>query len=629
MSSRSSIHSSVTSISDEVDSLESHQFQPARSMDNIRPITPNSTGSTGSLQSKAPSLAKTISKRFNELKEAVRDDNQQTDDKYENLEDILVSRFDVGDAIRLRENERELQNEALDSNEPSSEFPSTKEEPQTDSDLEKTSNDLSQLGETIKKVYTNISTGKVELPPDKGYAWVVVFSVWLVMFNTWGCNSAFGIFLSHYLSSDTYPGASKYDYALIAGLTAALGQGLAPIAMYFVRIFGMKPVMGVGTIFLLAGFLLASFNNKLWQLYCCQGLLVGASIAFLFTPATTVLPGWFLKKRALATGISLFGTGAGGVTYALSSNKLIQQYGNTDWCFRMLAICTTTCAIIATILIRQRKPVKPVGLSKTAMIDEFKYLFQWRVMKQPMVILIALWFALALFAYNLMIFTLSSYARARGLSAHQATSLTAILNGSQALGRPIMGLSGDRLGRTNVTIVLTCLLTIYMFAFWIPASTYVQLIFFSILVGVCVGVANVMSTVLTADLVPQDDFLAAWCFVNYFCAPLLLVCEVIAQALTTNDKHNPYLHTQIFAGCCFFGALLLVMALRERAVYTKLSARQKATLERLSDRNDSDSIEEDEEIDWDLLEKRKLKYDFLLGAGVQRYFARLCYPMKV
>ncbi|QLQ79660.1 hypothetical protein HG537_0C03080 [Torulaspora globosa] len=577
------------------------------------------------------SLKRTITK----IVDAVKDDNEQTEKNSSDLNKVLESRFDVEDAIRLVNNES---SERVDVRQSFDEESAQSWHGETPTDGNKEFGDNSDR-QTVEKVFTNKSTGDVELPPDGGYGWVVTFCVCLIMFSTWGCNSGFGVFLAFYLNEEVFPGATKYDYALIAGLTVALGQGCSPFVMVIMRIIGIKTTMLFGTALMLAGFLLASYATQLWQLYLTQGVMSGASISFIFVPATTMIPGWFLKKRAVAMGLSMMGTGAGGVVYGLAVNKMISRDGNTKMALRVLAITCTVSVLIAIVLLKQRNPVPSVGLrSRKLIVSQFKQIFDIRVARNPFVSLVALWCSFALLGYSLMIFTLSSYAIARGMTAHEGSILTAVLNAAQAIGRPLMGLAGDKFGRANVTIVLTFFLTILLFAFWIPAHTFVQLLMFSILIGGCVGVANVMNTVLIADNVPPHRFLTSWSFVNLSGSPALLVCELIAQALTVpGDKNNPYLHTQIFAGSCFCAALILVLILREYAVRLKLTERQRATdleLENWKLYGEHDSGNE-----WDnsndlgkvraTLNERKIKYDLLLGSGIKKYLLRMAYPMKV
>ncbi|KAH3901387.1 related to Esbp6p [Saccharomycodes ludwigii] len=587
----------------------------------------------------------TLSKILTDVKEAVQDDNMQTKEEESlnnnDLNRLLTKNFDLGDALRLESHNTD----------------ETINPEHLESGLEKTNtgygSNLEEKIEPLKKVFTNKSTGKLKPPPEGGYGWICCICVTLTMFCTWGSNSGFGVFLAYYLNNDVFKGASKYDYAFIAGFTVFLGEAGAPFAAIVMKLVGLKIPMIIGCCIMFAGFLMAAYSTRLWELYLTQGVMIGIGMSFVFVPATTVLPGWFLKKRSFALGVSLIGTGAGGVTYSLSVNKLISDTGNQKWALIMLTISSTVGILIAIIFIKQHNPVKPMGLTKENIVKQFKIGFSLKIIKSYHVNIIAICFSLAIFGYNLMIFTLASYGISKGLSRHQASILTAVINAAQCFGRPGMGLLGDRLGRSNVTSLMTLLLCIFLFAFWITAHTFIQLIFFSICVGCCVGVANVMNAVLIADLVPPSDFSAAWGWMNLSSSPPLLFCEVVAQALTVpKHKDNPYLHTQIFAGFCFVAALLMSLLIREYTVRINLKQRLKNTNEQLdkyetstihhskelepsdkivtNSRIDNNSLpNENNPLSCDLLYKRKNKYEYMLRPSVKSFIMRTFYPIKV
>lgn len=495
---------------------------------------------------------------------------------------------------------------------------------------------------------SSTSTDKgLDIPPDGGFGWVCCICVTLIMFSTWGSNSAFGVFLGYYLNNGVFEGATKTDYALIAGMTVFLGQGLPPFVLLFSRIFGFKVPMLLGTVFLFLGYMLASYAVKLWQLYLTQGLLCGMGIAFIFAPATVVLPGWFLRKRSFAVGLSLVGTGAGGVTYSLAVNQIIQRTGDQRWALRTLAIaCSVTC-LVAIAVIRQRVPATPIGIKSAAALKrEFSGMFALRIVKMLPVNLLTAWFTFALFGYTLMIFTLAPYAIARGLTAHQASALTAILNGTQSVGRPLMGLLGDKLGRTNTAVCLTCVNMILLLAFWLPSHTYIQLIFFSVCLGLSIGVANVMSTVLVADNVDAVDFFPSWSYVNGGGAPFFLVSELVAQLLIDEtNQENPYLHTQIFAGLCFVCALMMMLLFRELKIrrylkeQTGVAVTERGETEsgngNRAEDNAEDNAKDDtkdetkDEANCQTIELQQQGRRRLLDRGLTNYFARMFYPVYV
>ncbi|CCK72002.1 MCT family MFS transporter KNAG_0I02165 [Huiozyma naganishii CBS 8797] len=543
------------------------------------------------------SVAAALSFRGNKL----QDGNKE-------LNNLLESQFEIGDALRLTEYQGDRDTTDLESAASPAAY-----------DLDDTT--------TLNKVFTNKSTGELELPLDKGYGWVVVLSVFLAMFITWGCNSAFGVFLSFFLSHGTFDGATKYDYAIIAGLPVALCQGLSSLSMMMMRVIGVKLTMLIGTVIMLAGYLWASFATHLWELYLTQGVMIGISMALVSMPPAACLPGWFLKKRAVSMGLSLLGTGIGGVTFGLAANKMISDYGDTRWCYRMLAITCTGVSLIAIVLVRERIPIKPTGLrSIKNMRKAASNYVDVKIMKLPTVLLICAWFNLGIFAYSLMIYTLASYAVARGMSQHQGSILTALLNVGQTVGRPAIGLIGDRYGRYNVIVVHTFLLTVYTFAFWIPATTFVQLIFFALMCGFSVGVSNVMNSVVISDIMPPEQVLPTWGFVIFTGTGPLLVVELIAQALTQPGKSNPYIHTQIFSGFCFFTSFVLSLVLKERSVRVRTKAKLQKVMDQIdvssSITKEFDKVSERQKN----LESRKVKYEKILQDGIQPYFKRAVFP---
>lgn len=126
-----------------------------------------------------------------------------------------------------------------------------------------------------------------------------------------------------------------------------------------------------------------------------------------------------------AMGVSLLGTGAGGVVYGLATNKMLSDFGNTRWCLRIIGISCSISVLVAIALLKERNPTPVIGLrSPRAMFEQLKAMFSLKVITKPFVVLIALWFMFALFAYNMMVFTLSSYAISKGLSSHDASTLT-------------------------------------------------------------------------------------------------------------------------------------------------------------------------------------------------------------
>jgi MFS family permease len=91
--------------------------------------------------------------------------------------------------------------------------------------------------------------------------------------------------------------------------------------------------------------------------------------------------------------------------------------------------------------------------------------------------------------YNItLLYSLPDFSASIGLSTSQSAAISAYLNLSTALGRPMAGFVSDKLGRIEVAGVLTAFCGVLCFAIWIPAKSYGVAILFAIVSGAVVGV---------------------------------------------------------------------------------------------------------------------------------------------
>ncbi|CAH2353414.1 uncharacterized transporter Esbp6p [[Candida] railenensis] len=475
-------------------------------------------------------------------------------------------------------------------------------------------------------------------PKDKGFAWVVAICTMLATFSTWGASSGYGVFLSFYVSSDAFAGANQYDYALIGGIVVCFGQMFAPVSVLFYRVLGPFYTSYFGIALQTLGYLLASFATKRWQLYCTQGFMVGASFSFVFLPGTLMLPTWFDKRRATAMGIAVSGSGLGGVFFSLVIRRIIAETGDQRWALRMCAFVTGFVAIIACSIMKPRNhkplPLK-VTLTKEFILGNAKTIFSASVFRDYALVLLGIWFGLTLLGYTLILFSLSSYGISVGLSAFEGSILTAVMNAGQVIGRPSCGFMADKFGRFNFTIVNCLVVTIFILAYWINAASFGSLLPFSILIGSTMGVATLFCQPLASDILQDMEKLpAAWSGLNIIVSFFCIGAEVIALALKEDEAANPYLHTQIFAGVCFFSSALLLCIMREKVVRKRLVERlltertlydEKSNCERyLKERNQA-SMEEIEE-----KEEKIARYEILVNVrSLKFFFIRMFYPIKI
>lgn len=411
-----------------------------------------------------------------------------------------------------------------------------------------------------------------DAPPDGGYGWICCACVAMINFATWGPNTCYGVFLSYFLSNECFPGATPTDYALIGGLVIGLTQLLLPLSALLMNIFGYKVVATIAVLIEFASFMGSSYVTTIGGLYCTYGLLLGLSFGLLYGCNTVVIPGWFLKKRAFANGVTHAGIGAGGVVWSFSVHAIIGRTGSYKWGMRMLAIASIFINTISMLFIKVRKPKNAPKVTKSARscISE---IYDVNVFKKFPLQLCTLWSSLTNIGYVILLFSLSNYALSIGLTTQQATNTLAMFNGAQIIGRPAMGYFSEKIGRTNMTIATMIYSLILLLPYWFNITTYSEMLSFGFILGLGAGIAAVNVVPLVADVTGTGKFPAGIGFNNFWNGICSIIAEVIGLKLRDYNLKKPYLYCQIFVALTYFAGLLCLFPYREWKVKRVLHAR--------------------------------------------------------
>lgn len=488
---------------------------------------------------------------------------------------------------------------------------------------------------------------KEDHPIDGLFAFWQASLVLLQICSTWGVNAAFGVFLNFYLDSDSFPGASMYDYALMGGVIVFLAQSLAPFSVLLVKHFGQTPVLAVGIVIQTLGYMLASICTEFWQVFICEGVMVGLSFTMIFIPGTLILPTWFDKRKSAAMGIAVSGAGLGGVVFSLALNKVIQETGDQKWALRMTGIITFAVSTFATTFMRPRNKHKmqKIKYKDTLTMKSLKLnlrtIFDMSAFKRYPFILLAIWFGLVVMAYVILLYSFVPYATSIGLSRNQASNLLAIMNAAQVIGRPSLGQIGDACGRYNTSVFFCAYVGIMIFAFWANARTYAALIVLAIMIGGPLGVGSTMAQSLALDSLQvmgeSEKIPSVWTTMNIVVGLFSLPSEVIGLKLKTTGRENNFEHAQIYAGCCYFAGMLIALVNREWIVRQVFRNRRKHTVDTIYAREnstedidcDAEKDEAAEHEDLGILQARAERYDRLLVNSPLMFFVRMMYPIRI
>ncbi|KKY28459.1 putative mfs mcp solute carrier family 16 (monocarboxylic acid transporters) member 6 [Phaeomoniella chlamydospora] len=368
--------------------------------------------------------------------------------------------------------------------------------------------------------------------PDGGYGW------------------SYGVYLAYYLSHSTFQGARPLDFALVGGLNFGVCLIVAPLVTVLVRRYNLKVPMLMGTVFLGGGFISASFATQIWHLYLSQGALVGLGLGFTWIPSIAILPQWFSKRRSLANGITSAGSGVGGLLFSLATGPMISNI-SLAWSLRIIGIITFVMNLIATLLAKDRNAiVRPNQIG-----------FDIELLRRMDVLLLLGWAFISMPGYMVLLYSLSDYALSIGLSQSQADHMTAFMNLGTAIGRPLIGALSDRLGRIEVAGSLTFFCSLWIFAVWIPSSSFAVTVLFSLVCGAIIGVFWPTIAPLSAEVAGLKEVPSLLSLAWLTVLMPTTFSEVAALYLRELNSSRPYLHPQIFSGLSYFVASLFLLQL--------------------------------------------------------------------
>ncbi|PYH42114.1 MCT family MFS transporter [Aspergillus saccharolyticus JOP 1030-1] len=391
-----------------------------------------------------------------------------------------------------------------------------------------------------------------DVPPDGGYGWVCVACVFWINAHTWGINSSYGVFLSYYLSHDVFPNTSDLSYAFTGGLSISCALLVAPVATYLIHVFGTRFTLNLGVFFETLSLIGSSFATQRWHIFLSQGVCFGWGMGFLFVGTVGIIPQWFSRRRSLAMGINAAGSGLGGLMYSLAVGAIIPRLG-LAWAFRILGIIACVVNLVCANLLRDRN--QAVGSRHQP--------FALPLLKRPEFLLFLGWGVFSMLGYVALLFSVANFALSVGLTSHQGSVVSALLNLGQGLGRPFVGMFSDRLGRINIATFLTFLCGLFCLVIWTFARSMGVVCFFAVLVGTVAGTYWATVAPVASEIIGLRDLPSGLSITWLVLVAPCTVSEPVALLLRDNHARDAvYLRVQIFTGFMYIGAALCLWVVR-------------------------------------------------------------------
>jgi MFS family permease len=299
------------------------------------------------------------------------------------------------------------------------------------------------------------------------------------MFTTCAQVFTYGVYQALYeemaKEPDTpFTGSSSALISLIGTLAVSLMSMGGPFAMIWSKLYSPSLVIvGGGVIFGIA-YILASFGKQLWQFTITQGLLLGIGTCLSYVPTMAVAPTWFNKRRGLALGIIISGSGVGGMIWPPILRALITHIGvrNTlrvSGCLTIFIMALAGNALKWEPNFAEQLRIQNAGVNRRSGWIRVP-LVNWQVARSRKFMVQALGSFLQSAGYSTPLFFFAAYARSLGYSDNNAANFITLSNASNFVSRIILGWAADRYGRLNALFATTLLSTVAIFTFWLPST---------------------------------------------------------------------------------------------------------------------------------------------------------------
>lgn len=206
------------------------------------------------------------------------------------------------------------------------------------------------------------STAAVVIPPDSGWAWVVMVASFLCCTVIDGIVFCSGFLLPSLVREfEVSEGYCAFVSSLLSGCYLMAGPFVSALA----NRFGFRAVTIAGALFAATSFIISSYATSVEMLFLTYGVLGGIGFCMVYIPAVVIIGFYFEKWRALATGLAMCGSGVGTFIFAPLSTYLLDTYTWRET-MQIQGCIIVSCALFGIAF----RPIQPVTLAAADVDDE-------------------------------------------------------------------------------------------------------------------------------------------------------------------------------------------------------------------------------------------------------------------
>ncbi|XP_038048082.1 monocarboxylate transporter 5-like [Patiria miniata] len=204
-------------------------------------------------------------------------------------------------------------------------------------------------------------------PPDSGWAWVVLCSVFVGQFLVIGFLASVSVYVYVWIA---FFNGSAAETSLVISLCTFMMGVLSPIAGSICKRFGPRVTVMAGGTMTCVGLVFSSQATGIIFLIISLGLFTAFGISMTFNAGFTVLGMYFKKRLAMAIGLATAGTSIGQLALPPLFQYLIDQYG---WRGSLMITSALAFHVVAAgALMRPLVPKKQKRSSKRSKRSELE-----------------------------------------------------------------------------------------------------------------------------------------------------------------------------------------------------------------------------------------------------------------
>jgi len=337
--------------------------------------------------------------------------------------------------------------------------------------------------------------------PKLFYGYIVAAAAVSIMTIVWGANRTFGVFLEPMLDEFGWTRAGISGAFTLCMVVMGL---VAIVAGRLTDKIGPRPVLFTCGFFLGLGYILISRVSAIWQLYLFYGVIIGIGMSGTFAPLMSLVARWFVRRRALMSGVLVAGPAFGIVVMPLVSSLLISAYGWRNSYVILGGIVLVI--VVSAALFLKRDPggmgLVPYGADESSnnglnTADE-GFSFQETVRTKQFWML-GLMFFCSLFIMNVVVVHIVIHAVGLGIPATTAASILSVAAGVSIPGRIIMGIIADRMGN-RPSLAVCYIMGLVAFILLLVARELWMLYLFAVIFGLGWWASSAVMVPLTAEL---------------------------------------------------------------------------------------------------------------------------------